>query len=64
MQKIILHQPTCSTSAIWRIKLILPCKEVELMKSCISIFTVWEVQSKIEDAEPIGQNADAVSIDI
>jgi len=67
MQKIILHQPNVLfnfSNLAYQTHHALP-KEVELMKKLyFDIYRLGEVQSKIEDAEPIVRNADAVSIDM
>lgn len=67
MQKIILHQPNVLfnfSNLAYQSHHVLP-KEVELMKKLyFDVYRLGEVQSKIEDVEPIVRNADAVSIDM
>jgi formiminoglutamase len=67
LQKIILHQPNVLfnfSNLAYQTHHVVP-EEVELMKKLhFDVYRLGEVQSNIEDVEPIVRNADAVSIDM
>ena len=67
LQKIILHQPNVLfnfSNLAYQTHHVHP-KEVELMKKLyFDIYRLGEVQSKIEEVEPVVRNADALSIDM
>lgn len=67
MQKIILHQPNVLfnfSCLAYQTHHVLP-REVDLMKKMyFDIYRLGEVQSNLEEVEPIVRNADMVSFDL